>query len=128
MTAVKIIDTSALGAVLFAEPLGEGVAGRLRNARLRAPALLGYELANVCLKKIRANPEQRSDFLIAFARWHQMGIELTDVDQNGVLGVAEQSGLTAYDASYLWLAQRLGAELVTLDRRLARAAASLRHG
>jgi len=36
--------------------------------------------------------------------------------------------LTGYDASYLWLAQRLNAELVTLDRDLARAAALLRAG
>jgi predicted nucleic acid-binding protein len=33
--------------------------------------------------------------------------------------------LTGYDASYLWLAQRLDAELVTLDRPLGRAAAAL---
>lgn len=128
MTAVKIVDTSALGAVLFAEPAGARIAARLRNARLVAPALLGYELASVCLKKVRANPQQRSDFLIAFARWNQMGIELADVDHSGVLGVAEESGLTTYDASYLWLAERLGAELVTLDRRLARAATLLRPG
>ena len=29
--------------------------------------------------------------------------------------------VTAYDASYLWLARRLGAELVTLDAALLRA-------
>jgi hypothetical protein len=29
--------------------------------------------------------------------------------------------LTAYDASYLWLARMLGGELVTLDRKLAAA-------
>jgi len=27
--------------------------------------------------------------------------------------------LTAYDASYLWLARALGGDLVTLDRKLA---------
>ena len=41
-----------------------------------------------------------------------------------LLGLAERIGLTAYDASYLWLARRTGAELVTLDRRLAAAAAT----
>jgi len=40
---------------------------------------------------------------------------------------AEQvSGLlTAYDASYLWLARRLDAELVTIDRQLNTAAKKL---
>ena len=36
------------------------------------------------------------------------------------LGLA--TGLTAYDASYLWLAKELGAELVTLDKALRKAA------
>jgi predicted nucleic acid-binding protein len=31
--------------------------------------------------------------------------------------LAEQIGLTWYDASYLWLARRTGAELVTLDQQ-----------
>jgi predicted nucleic acid-binding protein len=35
--------------------------------------------------------------------------------------LAEATGLTAYDASYLWLARTLNAELVTLDRKLAAA-------
>ena len=33
-----------------------------------------------------------------------------------------RTGLTTYDASYLWLARDLGVELVTLDRQLAEAA------
>jgi predicted nucleic acid-binding protein len=126
VTVAKVVDTSALGAVLFAEPAGAQVAPRLRGARLVAPALLGYELANVCLRKVRANPAQRSGFLAAFARWSEMGIELFEVDHIGVLPTAERFRLTSYDASYLWLAQRLDAELVTLDRELARAAAALR--
>jgi predicted nucleic acid-binding protein len=32
--------------------------------------------------------------------------------------LAEHNELTAYDASYLWLARRLEAELVTLDQGL----------
>jgi predicted nucleic acid-binding protein len=46
-----------------------------------------------------------------------------DVDAPDVALVAYASGLTAYDASYLWLAGLLGADLVTLDRRLAGAVA-----
>jgi predicted nucleic acid-binding protein len=50
-----------------------------------------------------------------------MGIELVTVEHDHVIPVAEQFGLTTYDASYLWLARLLGAELVTLDRQLDRA-------
>lgn len=41
---------------------------------------------------------------------------------SGILELAEATGLTAYDASYLWVAHSMGAELVTLDRKLAAAA------
>jgi predicted nucleic acid-binding protein len=34
----------------------------------------------------------------------------------------ETDGMLTYDASYLWLSRQLGAELVTLDRQLAKAA------
>jgi predicted nucleic acid-binding protein len=40
-----------------------------------------------------------------------------------VLELAESEGITAYDASYLWLARLLNLELVTLDGGLATAAA-----
>jgi predicted nucleic acid-binding protein len=46
------------------------------------------------------------------------------VDHVGALELALDSGLTVYDASYLWLARQLGAELVTLDKELGRAATS----
>ena len=106
---------------MFAEPEGEAVAARLRGGRLVAPSLLSYKISNVCLTKMRANPTQRTEFLAAFVNWSDMGIDLVAVDHAAVLDVAEQSALTSYDASYLWLARRLGAELVTLDRRLASA-------
>jgi predicted nucleic acid-binding protein len=43
------------------------------------------------------------------------------VDGEAVLELAVEHGLSAYDAQYAALAQRLGVELVTEDRRLLRA-------
>jgi predicted nucleic acid-binding protein len=125
VTAVKVVDASALGALLFGEPAADIVAARLRGGRLVAPALLGYELTSICLKKIRGNPKELVHFLTALAAWDQMGIEIVAVDHLAILPLAEDCGLTSYDASYLWLAQLLRGELVTLDRPLGRAAAAL---
>jgi predicted nucleic acid-binding protein len=122
--AVKVVDASALAALLFGEPEGEAVAARLSDARLVAPALLGFELANVCLIKTRRYPEQGEVLTTAFELWHRLGVEEMAVKHDHALGLAAQTGLTAYDASYLWLARELGAELVTLDRQLERAAAA----
>jgi predicted nucleic acid-binding protein len=52
-------------------------------------------------------------------------IEEVTVDHAAVVEIALATRLTAYDASYLWLARELGAELVTLDGALERAAATL---
>ena len=122
--AGKVVDASALGALLFGEPEGPAVADRLRRAGLIAPALLPFEVGNICLKKMRRYPDRRGALVAAFGILDQMDVDIVEVDHGDVLGLAERLGLTAYDASYLWLARRTGAELVTLDRQLEAAAAT----
>lgn len=121
MTAVKIVDASALAALLFGEPEADAVAARLEGAQLVAPVLLAFELANVCLVKCRRHAEAQSQLIAALGLFRQMGVEAAAVDQESVVRLALETGLTAYDASYLWLARRLGVEIVTLDKQLAAA-------
>ena len=124
--AVRVVDASALGALLFGEPEGATVADRLRHMDLIAPTLLSFEIASVCLKKMRRYPDQRDRLMAAFETLEPMEIGMVEVDQGEIVMLAEQSGLTSYDASYLWLARKTGAELVTLDRQLEAAVATLR--
>lgn len=119
--AAKVVDASALGALLFGEPDGAAIAELLRGASLIAPALLPFEVANVCVKKMRRHTDQRDALLAAFGMLVRMEVGVIEVDQGEAILLAERSGLTAYDASYLWLARRMGAELVTLDRQLVAA-------
>ncbi len=125
---IKVVDASALAALLFDEPEADGVAHDLKDARLVAPALIGFELANVCLVKSRRDPERSAEFASAFARWTRLGIKEVAVDHHAVLGLAIATRLTVYDASYLWVSHQLGAVLVTLDRQLQRATAASRSG
>ena len=53
---------------------------------------------------------------------NRLDIAKTEVDFDEVILLAESKGITVYDAAYLWLARRLAAELVTLDKKLAAAA------
>jgi predicted nucleic acid-binding protein len=115
----KVVDASALVALLFGEAEGAAIAERLRDAGLIAPALLPLEIANACIKKMRRQPDQRDALIVAFGMLDRMEVGIVEVDHDEVLGLADRSGLTAYDASYLWLARRMSYELVTLDRRLA---------
>ena len=92
---------------------------------LFAPALLKFELANIAWKKARRQAADAPGIVRALAialdsRWN---VSWHEVDAADVVLTARASGVTAYDAAYLWLAGMLGAELVTLDERLAQASA-----
>lgn len=122
---VKVVDASAIAALMFGEPEAREAAARLRGATLAAPALLPFEIASVCLKKLMRHPEQRELLLAASRLFNRLEIAQHNVELQGVVELARQEGLSAYDASYLWLARHLRAELVTLDARLARASAGM---
>jgi len=117
----KIVDASALAAVIFGEPEADMIEARIRGCRLTAPTLLPYELSSVCLKKIRAHPTEREAILQRFACFCELPIALRPVDPLAMVEAARALRLTAYDASYLLLAEKSDTELVTLDRDLAAA-------
>jgi predicted nucleic acid-binding protein len=121
VTGAKVVDASAAAALLFAEPEAENIAKRLEGARLAAPSLLDFELANVCLTKMRRQPDKRDAIRAAFRLANRLRVETVAVDHLAIVDLAEATGLSAYDASYLWVARALEAELVTLDRKLAAA-------
>lgn len=119
---VRVVDASALGALLFGEPNAEEVAEKLAGATLLAPPLLPFELASIALKKVRSAPGSERTILRNLALHRRMDLELVAVDHEAVVELARERDLTTYDASYLWLLLRLDADgLVTLDRELQQA-------
>jgi predicted nucleic acid-binding protein len=94
-----VVDASALAALLFGEPEGEAIAALLDGARLVAPSLLGFELANVCLIKARRHPQQADALRTAFRLRDRLEVEEAAVNHDGVLDLASATGLTAYDAA-----------------------------
>lgn len=122
-----VVDASALAALVFQEPEGDAVRQRLDGAAVFAPELLRFELANTAWKKIRRQPADAAKVLTALSLVldDKSSLIWQDVDARDVVLLAHATGTTAYDASYLWLAASLGADLVTLDTRLARAVDAL---
>ena len=116
-----VVDASFLAAVIFQEPGSEGLAERLRGAAVFAPAILQFEMANVAWQKIRRQPEAGVAMLTQLRSVLDpvSGIQWADVNITDVVLVAQATGLTPYDASYLWLAGSLGADLLTLDKQIA---------
>jgi len=118
---VRIVDASAIGALIFGEPKAEDIAKALGDSQMVAPALIWFELASICLRKIETHPAQRDQILRAFNLARKLAIEIVEVDHWAVVNLAYETGLTTYDASYLWLARHLQGKLVTLDRKMRRA-------
>lgn len=117
----KVVDASAVAALLFAEPKAEAIAESLGNAPLVAPTLLPYEVSSVCLKKLGRYPDQRAALLEGLSLLNALSIRLSGVPESEVVALAELESITSCDAAYLWLARALGCDLVTLDRKLQRA-------
>lgn len=118
---VKVIDASAIAAVIFSEPEADWVVGRIESYSLSAPQLLPFEIANVCLKKLRQHPKNREAILSAYALFSKIEIEEIPLPLGEVLLLAEENALTVYDAAYLHLAKTLNVELVTLDKAVQKA-------
>jgi predicted nucleic acid-binding protein len=116
-----VVDASVAGAFAFGEPrYGEALA-LLRGARLLAPPLLIYELTSVARKKALANPPARAAITDALRFVLALPWEWVEPDPAQVLELAILTGLTTYDATYLWVGQRARSAVATFDNRLAAA-------
>jgi len=120
---VVVVDASAFAAVVFSEEHGARVLEQIADVdSLTAPAILPFELANTARTKIRQRPSEAATLRENLAEALERGIVLRPVDFVAVVELALETNLSAYDASYLWLARHLRVRLITLDKKLAAAA------
>lgn len=117
-----VADASVLAASVFKEQGREEARALLHGRALHAPYLLDFEIANVSLKKLTRDRIARETVAAALRAYGKLAIERHGVDAEAMLSIAERYELTAYDAAYLCVAERLGAPLATLDSKLGEAA------
>ncbi|MDA0700116.1 MAG: type II toxin-antitoxin system VapC family toxin [bacterium] len=119
---VLIVDASVVVAALT----GTGVHGSwatrtLAGAHLTAPHLMPIEVANV-LRRAQILAALSSDVAtLAHADLLDLDVDLYPYEAVADRVWGLRGTLTSYDASYVALAERIGAPLATLDVRLARA-------
>jgi predicted nucleic acid-binding protein len=122
-----VMDASASIALLRQEPIAAEIRlvinrVRERDEAILVPELFWLEVTNALARRHGLGPD---DVLAAMRDIDELGPR-TVASHRGlvILGVDLMSthGLSAYDASYLALAQAEGARLLTADRRLGRAA------
>jgi predicted nucleic acid-binding protein len=124
---VFVIDASIAMAWCFEDEASEAtdrVLDRLREESATVPAIWPLEVADVLVvaeRRGRLTEAQASRFLELLA---ELPIDIDDspADMATLVATGRRHSLSSYDASYLRLAERLGASLASLDRQLARAA------
>lgn len=127
MTAGIVLDASTTLAWAFDDEAGRYSADVLQfvaENHAVVPALWNYEIANGVLVGLRRQ-RLSIDEAVAFASdlaVMDIRVDSSQFEQMGVLAEAIDSGLSAYDASYLMLARTTGLPLATRDKALIRAA------
>ncbi len=115
----RVVDASAIGALLFNEDAADWVRNETDSNPLIAPALFHFELGDICWKKLHREPGQAAALHRNWTRWNaSCPVRIVATDLGGTMELARAHRLTFYDASYLWLALERRADLVSLDAKL----------
>ncbi len=117
-----VIDASVLSTALVDDGVdGERARARLRDEQLAAPSLIDLEVTSVLRGRVRGGHVKHHRAALALA--DLMALPMQRVPHLGLLSRVWhlRDNLTVYDASYVALAEILGAILVTADARISKA-------
>jgi predicted nucleic acid-binding protein len=127
-----VIDNSVVMRWLFNDGsetdrnYAEKVAHLVETHDVYLPALFVPEAANVISRALKAKVMSKEDSATCFGLIDEMAANVvTPKDTSAVMQLTLRSlddGLSAYDATYLLLAENLGCPLATLDQDLRKAA------
>ena len=126
-----VVDASVAVKWLVAEEDAD-IADQLAASgqELHAPRLMASEVANVLWRKARVGQMERADAAAAMALLADMPVRWNDDETVSADAVRLALALDhpVYDCMYLALAHRIGATVVTADRRFVTAVALTEHG
>lgn len=118
-----VVDASAIVAALTDDGAdGRWAAEQIAGDVLAAPHLMPVEAANILRRASLAGDLTLDVATLAHEDLIDLRVELFDYEHHAPRVWELRDNLTTYDAWYVALAEELGAPLVTLDRRVARAA------
>lgn len=119
-----IVDASVVLMAFFPDEAGQPQAQALIRAHalgsleLRGPDLLAHEVTNAVLQATNRQRITRETAHEILSTFENLMILLQSTSPTKVLAMAQQFNRSAYDAAYLTLAENLGTQLITGDRRL----------
>ena len=122
-----VVDASAVADLLTRGPNASTIAGLFAAEQAHAPELIGFEVLSAIRGLIRGSKLSLADGLGAIHDFEELesGLELWPLlPSMSDCAISLRENVTAYDATYVALAENLGCPLVTTDGKLARAAQS----
>jgi len=122
-----VLDASAALEAAFDDEsgvVGAAVADRLASDSAYVPSIWFSELVQALLQAVRRGRLSLESARAMLAAIVDCSITAVPdhLETRALLEIAHQTGLSAYDASYLLLAVDMGLELATCDRQLRAAA------
>lgn len=122
-----VLDASVTLAWCFADEqtdATEALRDRVADEKILAPALWVSETTNALLTAVRRDrlEPRHADRLQELLAALPIEVDAEPPDRRTLTAIAMRYGLSAYDATYLLLAERSGLPLATLDARLRDAA------
>lgn len=120
---IQVVDASAVASVLIdTGPDATWCEERLTEHDLAAPHLMPFEVANIIRRTVARGALDTSAGAVAMRDLRRLPVDLVGFEPLASRVWELRDNLTAYDASYVAVAEQLGCRLVTLDRRLGSAA------
>jgi predicted nucleic acid-binding protein len=115
-----VCDASALAALLIDGGAdGQWATKAIAGADLAAPGVVAFETANILRRQELAGLISADQAAQAHIDLLDLAIEHWPYELLAIRAWQLRRNLSIYDASYVALAELLGATLVTLDRRIA---------
>ena len=117
-----VVDASVVvSALVDGGETGQWAEEILLSGPLAAPHLMPVEVASILRRTVQAGEVSPDTASLAHADLQALRVELFPYEAVASRAWELRDNLTLYDAWYVALAELLGTELATLDRRLTRA-------
>ena len=120
-----VVDTSAIIAVIADEAERAVIVERTVGVVLTAPASVHWEVGNAFSAMFRRGRITLNQARLALRSYARMSFRFTDIDLMQSLELSQRLNLYAYDAYVLACAINLRSPILTLDKKLAKAAKSV---
>jgi len=120
-----VIDTSALLAVIVAEPERDRIVELTAGHDLIGPGSIPWEVGNAFSAMLKQHRLTFDEVQRGLEIFQSIPLRYVKADLSNSLTIANKTDMYAYDAYFLDCASRHAAPLLTLDRPLSRAAQKL---